>query len=925
MDQHLIFLLLGLANGAVFAALALALVVTYRSSGVLNFATGSMALLSAYVYAFFRAGELLIPIPGLPRSLDLGGPMGFWPAILLTLVYSAALGLLLYVLVFRPLRTAPAVARAVASIGVMAVLTELMAQRLGTTPVAVDAILPSDVWTIGSVRVSSDRVWFAVAVIALAAAVGALYKFTRFGLATRAAAATERGAFLSGIAPDRIAAANWMISAAVGAVAGVLIAPIVPLVPISYTLFIVPALAAAVLGRFQYLFPAVAGGLLIGMLQSEVTYLRVQHDWLPASGLPELIPLVLILLVLVVRAKPLPSRGAIIRQSLGRAPRPTSLLAPTLMSSLVAVVALVALDRSWRDALVTSLIFAVIALSLVVVTGFAGQVSLAQLTLAGVAGFLLGPLTTSWNVPFPIAPLLAALGAAFVGVIVGLPAIRIRGLLVAVVTLALAYALEALWFHNTDLVGTSGKNIAGPTFLGLDLRARVGTNFPRIQFCILVLVVVVGVAVGVALLRRSRLGSAMLAVRANEKSAAGAGINVVWVKLLAFGLGAFIAGLGGTLLAYKQSNVTFDSFTVLVGIGLFATVYVAGITSVSGGILAGIMATSGLVFLATSRWLDLGDWYGTILGVALVLTVILNPEGVVGPLHALGDRLRARRYTSAPAALAEPSPADVDAAPAFAPKTTGAALLELRNVRVQYGGVVAIDDVSFDVPSGAIVGLIGPNGAGKTTLLDAVTGFVRSSGSIALEGSELRGLPPYRRVRAGLGRTFQHIELYDDLSVMENVSVGLSGVHGERAGRDLHDVLDLLHLTDDAQRPAGELSQGRRQLVSVARALVAEPRLLLLDEPAGGLDTTESQWLAERLRAIRASGVTIVMIDHDMHLVLNLCDEVQVLDFGRVIASGPPEEIRSNTAVATAYLGSTHAAPDIELDLEPDLEPDVTP
>ena len=258
MDQHLIFLLLGLANGAVFASLAMALVVTYRSSGVLNFATGTIALYGAYTYAFLRQGQLLVLIPGLPEKVDLGSDLSFWPATLLTLLITALLGLLLYVIVFRPLRAAPAVAKAVASIGVMVVMTGLMSQRLGTAPVSVDAILPTNVWTLGSIRISSDRVWFAAAVLGIAIAITVAFRFTRFGLHTRAAAETEKGALVSGIAPDRVAALNWMISAAVAAIAGILIAPIVPLVPISYTLFIVPALAAAVLGRFQYVIPAVA-------------------------------------------------------------------------------------------------------------------------------------------------------------------------------------------------------------------------------------------------------------------------------------------------------------------------------------------------------------------------------------------------------------------------------------------------------------------------------------------------------------------------------------------------------------------------------------------------------------------------------------------------------------------------------------------
>jgi ABC-type branched-subunit amino acid transport system ATPase component/branched-subunit amino acid ABC-type transport system permease component len=877
-------------------------VVTYRSSGVLNFATGTIALYGAYTYAFLRHGQLLVLIPGLPEKVDLGSDLSFWPATLLTLFITAVLGLVLYVLVFRPLRAAPAVAKAVASIGVMVVLTGLMSQRLGTAPVSVDAILPTKVWTLGSVRISSDRVWFAAAVIGIAIAFTVAFRFTRFGLHTRAAAETEKGALVSGIAPDRVAALNWMISAGVAAMAGILIAPIVPLVPISYTLFIVPALAAAVLGRFQYVIPAVLGGLFIGMLQSEMTYLRSQHGWLPSSGLPELIPLVLILLVLVVRAKPLPSRGVILQRTLGRAPRPQRIVLPTVLGTSAGALAVILLHNNWRAAMVTSFIFAIICLSLVVVTGFAGQVSLAQLTLAGVAGFLLATITTEWSIPFPIAPILAALGATVVGVIVGLPAIRVRGLFVAVVTLAMAYAVQAVWFHNSDYVPAEGRNITGPKLFGLDLRSRVGTDYPRLPFCLLVLAVLVIVAVSVALLRRSRLGSAMLAVRANERSAAGAGINVVRVKILAFAIAAFIAGLGGAMLGYKQGNLTFDPFDILIGIGVFATAYLAGITSVSGGILAGMLAAGGIVYYSTTQWLDLGDWYGTITGVGLVLTVVLNPEGIVGPIHVMLEKMRTRRTTAI-----GPVPTHVSVVEAVSAAPPDPALLSLHDIRVAYGGVVAVDDVSFDIAEGSIVALIGPNGAGKTTLLDAISGFATASGSIRLGGRELGRLAPHRRIRAGLGRTFQQIELYDDLSVRENIAAGLVARGRKRASEaDLERVLTLLELIEVAERPAGELSQGRRQLVSIARALVGNPRVVLLDEPASGLDTAESHWLGERLRRIRDSGVTILMVDHDMHLVLNLCEQVHVLDFGVLIASGTPAVVKADRRVAEAYLGSTH-------------------
>jgi ABC-type branched-subunit amino acid transport system ATPase component len=225
--------------------------------------------------------------------------------------------------------------------------------------------------------------------------------------------------------------------------------------------------------------------------------------------------------------------------------------------------------------------------------------------------------------------------------------------------------------------------------------------------------------------------------------------------------------------------------------------------------------------------------------------------------------------------------------------------------------VVAVDDVGFDVARGTIVGLIGPNGAGKTTLLDAVTGFVPARGEILVDGRRVDGLQPHRRVRAGLGRTFQSIELYDDLSVAENVIVGQTAARRRGDGdpeKHLAGTLEALGLAPHSDRPAGELSQGTRQLVSIARALVGRPTVLLLDEPAAGLDPAESRWLGERLRGICDRGTTIVLVDHDVPLVLDLCDEIHVLDFGSVIASGPPATVRTDPRVAAAYLGGTGAA-----------------
>jgi ABC-type branched-subunit amino acid transport system ATPase component/ABC-type branched-subunit amino acid transport system permease subunit len=975
MSTVILFLILGLGSGAVYAALSLGLVVTYRSSGVVNLASAAVALYVAYTYAYLRMGELVDPVPGLHPTVDLGtGPLGFWPALLISLAVAAVLGALLYVLIFRPLRAAPATAKAVASVGVMIVLQALLATQLGSAAVTVAPIFPSHVYQILGSRVPGDRLWSAAIVILLSAALALWFRFSRFGLATRAAAESEKGAFVTGLSPQRIALVNWALGTVVTGLGGVLVAHIVPLTPDSYSLFIVAALAAALVGNFTKIGVTVGAALLIGVLQSEATYLQTQ-SWMPSAGLSDVVPLLVILVFLVLRGQELPARGAIIQRTLGRAPRPRGYLVPGAFIVVLGLVSLLVTHGAMRGAVITTLVLAVIALSQVVVTGFTGQISFAQLTLAGVGAFSLTRIQHQLHVPFPFAPLLAAVIAMVIGVVVGLPALRIRGLPVAVTTLALAAVLQDLWFNNPEFNGGyAGAPVGDARIFGLDLGVGSGRGYPHLSFGVLCLIVLLLTAGGVALVRRSRLGAAMLAVRANERSAAAAGVSVSQVKLVAFAIGGFLAGLGGAMLAYQQTSADYSSYTAMGSVALFATVYIAGITSVSGGINAGVIAAGGIAYTLVNNgvplWtymlivglmlvgivqlvrprlargalvviglgviaaaifhrggVQLGTYYTAISGVLLILTVILNPEGIVGPVHAqvavLREKLRARRAPAADAA-----PADADAAGAVDQDAAGAALgaaqqpagpraadrplLSVESVGVRYGGVVGCEDVSFEVFPGEIVGLIGPNGAGKTTLIDAITGYARASGSVELLGAKMDALKPYQRSRDGLGRTFQGIELYDDLSVRENVEVGTTAARFSRANgtppaSGVDGYFKVLDLQAVADQPVQQLSVGQRQLVSIARALAGRPTLLLLDEPAAGLDVTESRWLGTRLRAIRDAGTTVLMVDHDMGLVLDVCDRIVVLDLGKVVAVGTPAEIERNDEVKRAYLGTTHA------------------
>lgn len=923
MTDHIAFLILGLGNGAVFAALGVALVVTYRSSGVINFATGAIALFAAYFFNYFRSGELFIPLPGLPVSLEFAERLPTPVAFTLALLATGFLGLLLYLLVFRPLRTAMPVRKAVASIGVMIVLQAVLARRLGTRPAIVEGILPQERWTIFGSTVPSDRIWFAVAIVLLAVALAALSRFTRFGLQVQAAAETERGALLSGVSPERVAAASWFIGAVVAGIAGILIAPIVPLVPVAYTLFIVPALASALAGNFNSLLPCAGTGLVIGMLQSDLQNVQIRWSWLPDSGLPELVPLVLIVGFLLLRGRGLPERGALIRRTLGRAPRPNSLLKPAVAGAVLGLLALTQTSGTYRGSIITTMVMAVLALSLVVVTGYVGLVSLAQLTLAGVSAFALTGLSNSWNIPFPLAPILGAIVAMVVGVLVGLPALRIRGLSLAVVTLAMAVGVEAAWFLNPAFNGgASGALVEAPSVFGIDLGIGAGRNYPRIEFGLMCLVVLTAVAVGVAVLRRSRLGAAMAAVRANERAAAAAGVSVAWTKVTAFAIASFIAGLAGALLAYQQTNVSSTNFTVFLGLGVFATTFWAGIGTVLGGIIAGLLAPGGLVYVWFERVVSLGRWYEMVAGLGLVLAILINPEGIAGEIYRVIDKVRTRlrggrergeEIRELAISTASELDGKADAIVAGARASTDDAsmpVLDIVNVTVRYGGFPAVSNVSFPVHSGRIVGLIGPNGAGKTTLMDAISGFVDCEGDIRFRDEAFNSRPPHARARAGLGRTFQSMELYDDLTVVENIAVGFNAVHG-RGGNARTDVaeaglLSTLNLDHVRETPVGDLSQGYRQMVAIARALAGAPRLLLLDEPAAGLDSRETAWLGDRLRSLSDAGLTILLVDHDMSLVLTVCDDLHVLDFGKLIASGPPVTVRADPEVKRAYLGATH-------------------
>jgi branched-chain amino acid transport system permease protein len=631
MTDHLLFLIVGLGAGAAYAALAMALVTTYRGTGVINIAQGAMAMWAAFVYdELRRQGDLVLPV----GRLDLGGGLQVWPALLTGVAVAAALGLILHVAVFRPLRSAPPLAKVVASVGVAITLQALVVLRFGTGRRAVPPALPDDPVRLGSLSFSEDRIWFAGVVAMIALLLWAYGSYTRSGLATRAAAESERGAILLGWSPDRLAAATWVLAAVVGGTVAMLVAPSVGLDPVSWTLMVVPGLACALVGRLTSVGVACAAGLALGAVESEITFLS-SKDWWPGwatVGVAETVPLLVIVVALFVLGPRLPGRGSAAVDPLP--PVPTPRVRPPLVAVLVAVgfAALLLTDGSYRFGVITSMIVALMALSLVVLTGFVGQISLAQAAFAGSAGFVLSKIGT--GLPFPLSLLAAALAATALGLLVAVPALRVRGVQLAVVTLAAGVAIEQLVFQNPKLTAAGGNLIPDARIFGVDLAVRRGAELARWQFGALVLVVLTLAALAVANLGRSGTGRALLAVRSNERAAASIGVDVAAAKLLAFGVSAFLAGLGGALIGYSRGQLSADSFGVSVSLTLLAFAYLGGITSVGGALVAGTLAPLGIGYVVLDRSTDIGEHYLLVSGILLVATAVLNPGGIAGSVRS---------------------------------------------------------------------------------------------------------------------------------------------------------------------------------------------------------------------------------------------------------------------------------------------------
>ena len=672
MSEIFFFLLLGLGMGSLYAMLGAGLVVVYKGSGVINFAHGALAMYGMFTFdTAWNRGEFYFPWRDFLPSHDVNIPVritlasdGSWPmvpSIILALVVAAVLGLAVHFLVFKPLRNAAPLGKVVASLGVALYLSSVALLNFGNAFPIPKSIVPSDPIKnfLGLGRTyPANSLWAIGFAVVMGLGVWCLYRFTTFGLATRAAAGNEKGAVLLGYSPQFLAAVNWVIASVLATAMAIVVGPLQgPITPMGLTALIVPALAAALIGGLRSIPVAVAGGFALGAVRTLLDIKK--QDWFDGpllwlqDGISQSVPLLVIVAVLFLRGHSLPIRGSVEEKRLPLSPQPTRML----QHAAFWIVMVTLLANFWQNAglrtvfagaLQTSLVFSIIMLSMVVLTGYIGQISLAQMSLCGVAAFMMSRMMADGlprgsnlvpvggpSFPWPLAALVGVIVAVLVGLLLGLPALRIRGVQLAVVTIAAAIAIQSIYLENDELTKLRAgvpAFIKTPTLVGIDIGARSGRfQNERPAFAIFLVVVLALVAYAVSNIRRTGTGRRFLAVRANERAAAAAGINVARTKLLAFGISAAIAGIGGVMLAFKQVEVSSANFPYLASLAVLAFAYLAGITSVNGGIVGGFLVAGALIPVGGNYLLsdaNLAAYAVLFGGLGLVVTAIVHPSGI---------------------------------------------------------------------------------------------------------------------------------------------------------------------------------------------------------------------------------------------------------------------------------------------------------
>jgi ABC-type branched-subunit amino acid transport system ATPase component/branched-subunit amino acid ABC-type transport system permease component len=893
MSDFLPFIVIGLTVGSVYGLAGSVAVLAYLTSGIFNFAYGSVAALAAYLFYFLRQQQHLP-----------------WPvAAVLTCAVAAPLAGIGFERLARVLGRASTPIQVRATVGITLVVLSLGALMFPSSDPIVDPFLPTGLVRIFGVNVGWDQIIVFCIAIGSTAVLYWFFRASRLGVAMRAVVDNPDLLGLTGEDPAAVRRWAWVIGTAFAAMAGVLLAPTTQLDALVLTMLVAQAFGSAAIGAFSSLPLTFAGGLLIGVLGSLSTKYTASFPAL--AGVSASLPFVILFVVLVVtpRAR-LMVRAAKPVLEVHRSWEAPWKVKATGSSLLVLVLGLAPLYAGIHQAAYSqAVITTILLLSLGLLVRTSGQVSLCHVTFAAVGASTMAHLTSA-GCPWVVALIASAAVAIPVACLLAIPAVRLSGVFLALATLGFGILVEQLFYAMHFMFGptTSGIPTArpgggiGPWHFSTDN----GFYFVLLLFMVLT-------AIALTATERGRLGRLLRAMRDSPVALETQGTTLLTARVLVFGISAFFAALAGGLTASLLQFSAATQFASFTSLTLFATVVVVVIGAPWYAVIG-----AALTNLVPSYWTSAkaSIVLQLLFGIAAVLYAFVNtrtlevPEPIRRFLDRYGAAARERRSVTLPAGPAAP-----------APRARPQSGLEVSGLTVRFGGVTAVDDVSLRAPLGKITGLIGPNGAGKTTTFNACSGLVRPTrGRVVLNDRVITSLRPHRRARLGLGRTFQKVELFDSLTVEENVAMGceapLAGGNPfsqlrarRREARFIEascdEALRLVGIEHLRTQQTGLLSTGQRRLVELARILAGPFDVLLLDEPSSGLDPQETEAFgAILIRVVALRGAGVFLVEHDMKLVAQVCDHVYVLDFGAHIFEGSVEEMQRSPRVQVAYLGS---------------------
>jgi ABC-type branched-subunit amino acid transport system ATPase component/branched-subunit amino acid ABC-type transport system permease component len=909
--EFLPYIISGLVTGSVYGLAGTGLVLTYKTSGVFNFAHGALATASAFLFYTLNVNH------GMPWP---------WAALICLVVGGLGLGGVLELLA-RPLARTTVAVRVAATVGILLIIQAGVIIIYGqTNELTFPHYLPQNSVTIGGSAVTVEQIIDVAIGLVATAGLYVFFRATRVGVAMRAVVDNPELLDVAGTSPTRVRRYAWMIGSTFASASGLLIAPfLTPLNATTLTLLVVTAFGAAAIGGFSSIPLTFVGGLIVGLLQAFATKYFVEGFW---TGLAPALPfLVLFVILLVSPRRRLADMSLLVPRGLSTWRAPMSIQAPlglALLVFLCLVPSFVGIRLTdWTNAL-TSVI---LLLSLGLLVRESGQVSLCHVSFLAIGACAMSQLTAQHHLPWLLALLLSGLIAVPVGAVLAIPAIRFSALYLALATFGFGLLLQYMFYGQSYMFGGFGVPlpVTRPHLSWLTLDSDRGYYYVVLACTVLAAILVLGATF-------SRLGRLLRGLADSPVGLAATGTAVNTTRVIVFCLSAFLAAVAGGLQTGAQP-VNATSYQPLLSLTYFALIVIAvGGTpwyAVTAGLFFGLFTA---YFPAPS----ITYWMQLLFGLGALMHA-LTPDSKRGAPPAVRRALD--RFAWRPGGAAG-RPRPVAALPAPVPRRAGS--LSVEDLRVRFGGLVAVDGVTLRAETGKITGLIGPNGAGKTTTFNACSGMVRpSDGRILLSDRNVSRLAMSRRARMGLGRTFQQMQLFDTLTVRQNTALGLEGSFADsnplshlaasprsarRVAAATEEALELCGLTELADVAVGDLSTGQRRLVELARCLAGPFHLLLLDEPSSGLDVRETKKFGQILqRVVRERGAGILLVEHDMSLVTSICDHIYVLDFGELIFEGAPADVIDSPVVQAAYLGAARTeAPGSSLPLPASEEDTVS-